>query len=176
VIRNLETWLRGTFPGVSPKHLPRYLDEFVHRLDRRWREDELGGLVLRRAARAAPPSWTSIRCCGCSRTRSFHTRGRGSTSGSPGRPAREIAHRRVARSGFLLPRIAGSTQADGAVGGRVPVTESAASIASSAPVLIIRTAALPKRAARAVSSRKCSSWNRRARGFSVRAGAVSGEP
>jgi transposase-like protein len=54
VISNLKTWLRGTFHGVSPKHLPRYLDEFVYRFDRRWREDELGGFVLRRAAQAAP--------------------------------------------------------------------------------------------------------------------------
>lgn len=54
VISNLKTWLHGTFHGVSPKHLPRYLDEFVYRFDRRWREDELGGFVLRRAAQAAP--------------------------------------------------------------------------------------------------------------------------
>jgi transposase-like protein len=54
VISNLKTWLRGTFHGVSPKHLPRYLDEFVYRFDRRWREEELGGFVLRRAAHAAP--------------------------------------------------------------------------------------------------------------------------
>lgn len=54
VISNLKTWLRGTFHGVSPKHLPRYLDEFVYRFDRRWREDELAGFVLCRAAHAAP--------------------------------------------------------------------------------------------------------------------------
>ena len=57
VIGNLKTWLRGTFHGVSPKHLPRYLDEFVYRFDRRWREDELGGFVLCRAAHAAPLSY-----------------------------------------------------------------------------------------------------------------------
>ena len=28
VFSNLKTWLRGTFHGVSPKHLPRYLQEF----------------------------------------------------------------------------------------------------------------------------------------------------
>jgi transposase-like protein len=54
VFGNLKTWLKGTFHGVSPKHLQRYLDEFTYRFDRRWREDELAGFVLRRAAQAAP--------------------------------------------------------------------------------------------------------------------------
>lgn len=54
VFGNLKTWLRGTFHGVSHKHLPRYLDEFTYRFDRRWREDELFGFVLRRAARGEP--------------------------------------------------------------------------------------------------------------------------
>jgi hypothetical protein len=57
VFGNLKTWLRGTFHGVSGKHLPRYLDEFVYRFDRRWREGELFGFVLRRAARAEPLSF-----------------------------------------------------------------------------------------------------------------------
>ena len=51
---NLKTWLRGTFHGVSPKHLQRYLHEFVYRFDRRWREDELFGFVLGRAATGQP--------------------------------------------------------------------------------------------------------------------------
>ena len=51
---NLKTWLRGTFHGVSPKHLQRYLDEFTYRFDRRWQEDQLGAFVLRRAACARP--------------------------------------------------------------------------------------------------------------------------
>ena len=50
IFGNLKTWLRGTFHGVSHKHLSRYLDEFVYRFDRRWREGELFGFVLRRAA------------------------------------------------------------------------------------------------------------------------------
>jgi transposase-like protein len=54
VFGNLKTWLRGTFHGVSRKHLQRYLDEFVYRFDRRWREGELFGFVLRRAAHAEP--------------------------------------------------------------------------------------------------------------------------
>jgi transposase-like protein len=54
VFGNLETRLRGTFHGVSPKHLQRYLDEFSYRFDRRWREGELLGFVLRRVARGHP--------------------------------------------------------------------------------------------------------------------------
>ena len=50
----LKTWLRGTFPGVSPKHLQRYLDEFVFRFDRRWQETELFIRVLHRALDTAP--------------------------------------------------------------------------------------------------------------------------
>jgi hypothetical protein len=41
VFGNPKTWLTRTFHGVSPKHLQRYLDEFVFRFDRRWRETEL---------------------------------------------------------------------------------------------------------------------------------------
>src|SRR5208283_2579011 len=44
VFSNLKTWLRGTFHGVSPKHLPRYLQEFSCRFDRRARESELFSL------------------------------------------------------------------------------------------------------------------------------------
>lgn len=54
VASNLKTWLRGTFHGVSPKHLPRYLDEFSYRFDRRWREGELFAFVLRRVTRGEP--------------------------------------------------------------------------------------------------------------------------
>jgi len=51
---NLKTWLRGTFHGVSSKHLQRYLDEFSYRFDRRWHEGELFGFVLRRVAGGQP--------------------------------------------------------------------------------------------------------------------------
>jgi hypothetical protein len=54
VFGNLKTWLRGTFHGVSRKHLPRYLDEFTYRFDRRWREGELFGFVLQRAVQGEP--------------------------------------------------------------------------------------------------------------------------
>jgi hypothetical protein len=48
VFGNSKTWLRGTFRGISPKHLPRYLDEFVFRFDRRWRETEFFLRVMHR--------------------------------------------------------------------------------------------------------------------------------
>jgi hypothetical protein len=41
VFGNLKTWLRGTFHGVSPKHLQRYLNEFVFRFNQRWQEADL---------------------------------------------------------------------------------------------------------------------------------------
>ncbi len=36
VFSNLKTWLRGTHHGVSPQHLPAYLDEFTFRFNRRF--------------------------------------------------------------------------------------------------------------------------------------------
>jgi transposase-like protein len=54
VFSNLKSWLRGTFHGVSPKHLPRYLDEFAYRFNERWREEELFERVLGRALGADP--------------------------------------------------------------------------------------------------------------------------
>ncbi|TDJ30023.1 MAG: IS1595 family transposase [Gammaproteobacteria bacterium] len=54
VFGNLKTWLRGTFHGVSPKHLQSYLDEFVFRFDRRWKEKELFPHLLRCAIDAEP--------------------------------------------------------------------------------------------------------------------------
>jgi transposase-like protein len=57
---NLKTWLRGTFHGVSRKHLQRYLDEFAFRLEHRWTEQELFGHVLRRATLASPLSYRRL--------------------------------------------------------------------------------------------------------------------
>jgi hypothetical protein len=54
IISNLKAWILGTFRGVSKKHMPRYLDEFVYRFNRRWRETELFGFVLGRAAHGEP--------------------------------------------------------------------------------------------------------------------------
>ena len=54
IFGNPKTWLRGTFHGVSPKHLQRYLDEFVFRFDRRWKEAELFPRVLHCAIDTKP--------------------------------------------------------------------------------------------------------------------------
>lgn len=54
VFSNLKSWLRGTFHGVSSKHLPHYLKEFTYRFDRRARDGELFHFVLRRAVRGEP--------------------------------------------------------------------------------------------------------------------------
>ncbi|MFQ5947011.1 MAG: IS1595 family transposase [Anaerolineae bacterium] len=57
---NLKGWLRGTFHGVSRKHLPRYLQEFVYRTNRRWLEHDLFFYVLRRAVQAEPLPWARV--------------------------------------------------------------------------------------------------------------------
>jgi len=54
IFSNLKCWLRGTFHGVSRKHLQRYLDEFGYRFDRRWQEQELFAFVLGRALEGTP--------------------------------------------------------------------------------------------------------------------------
>jgi len=54
IISNLKAWLRGTFRGVSHKHLGRYLKEFTYRLNRRWNEDELFYYLTRRAVEGKP--------------------------------------------------------------------------------------------------------------------------
>jgi len=57
---NLKGWLRGTFHGVSPKHLHRYLQEFVYRTNRRWLEADLFFYVLRRAVGGEPLTWLRL--------------------------------------------------------------------------------------------------------------------
>jgi hypothetical protein len=54
VFSNLKAWIRGTFHGVSRKHLQCYLDEFVYCFDRRWKEEEFFGFLLQRALRGEP--------------------------------------------------------------------------------------------------------------------------
>lgn len=54
VFTNLKAWLRGTFHGVSKKHMQRYLDEFTYRFNRRWKENELFGFVLARTVLGPP--------------------------------------------------------------------------------------------------------------------------
>jgi len=54
IFGNLKAWIRGTFHGVSPKHLQRYLHEFVFRFNQRWHENELFSRVLLCAIAADP--------------------------------------------------------------------------------------------------------------------------
>ncbi len=49
-----DTWLRDAFPGNSPMHLQRSLDEFSYGCDRRWRADELFHFVPGGVARGRP--------------------------------------------------------------------------------------------------------------------------
>ena len=60
VFSNLKGWLRGTFHGVSRKHLPRYLQEYVYRTNRRWLEHDLFFYVLRRAVQGQPLPWAHL--------------------------------------------------------------------------------------------------------------------
>ena len=46
--------LRGTFRGVSGKHLHRYLQEFTYRFNRRWLAKKLFSYLTRRALEARP--------------------------------------------------------------------------------------------------------------------------
>lgn len=48
---NLQAWLLGTFHGVSAKWLPRYVQEFGWRFNRRRRERTLWDYLLRRCVR-----------------------------------------------------------------------------------------------------------------------------
>ena len=54
-LSNLKTWLQGTHHGVSPKHLPVYLDEFVFRHNRR-RTPLAGFQTLLGLGTAHPPT------------------------------------------------------------------------------------------------------------------------
>lgn len=60
VFSNFKGWLRGTFHGVSRKHLARYLQEFVYRTNRRWLEHDLFFYVLRRAVQGEPLPWARL--------------------------------------------------------------------------------------------------------------------
>jgi transposase-like protein len=60
VISNLKAWLRGTFRGVSHKHLERYLVEFTYRFNRRWLEKKLFFYMTRRAVEAKPLPYSRL--------------------------------------------------------------------------------------------------------------------
>lgn len=54
IIANLKNWIRGIFSHVSPKHLQFYLNEFCYRLNRRRRQKQLFGYVIRRCLQSKP--------------------------------------------------------------------------------------------------------------------------
>jgi len=56
LISNFKTWLRGTFHGVSDKHLGAYAREFIYRFNRRHLRDgqKLFNYVVRRVAQNGP--------------------------------------------------------------------------------------------------------------------------
>jgi transposase-like protein len=60
IFSNLKTWLRGTYHGVSKKHLGRYLCEFEYRFNRRRVEHALFEQVIRAAATASPSPYALI--------------------------------------------------------------------------------------------------------------------
>ncbi len=60
IFSNLKTWLRGTYHGVSNKHLERYLQEFVYRFNRRHFEIALLEHVIRAAATAPPLTYGQL--------------------------------------------------------------------------------------------------------------------
>lgn len=60
IFSNLKGWLWGTYHGVSRKHLPRYLQEFVYRTNRRWLEHDLFYYVARRAVQGQPLPWARL--------------------------------------------------------------------------------------------------------------------
>jgi transposase-like protein len=60
IFSNLKTWLRGTFHGVSKKHLNSYLQEFVYRFNRRSFEQVLFEYVIGAAATASPLTYEQL--------------------------------------------------------------------------------------------------------------------
>jgi transposase-like protein len=60
VFTNLKAWIRGTFHGVSKKHMQRYLDEFVFRFNRRVNEFGLLRAILNQAARTKPCPYAQL--------------------------------------------------------------------------------------------------------------------
>jgi hypothetical protein len=54
VFYHLKAWLRGTFRGVSRRHLRAYLDEFVYRFNRRHDDAAIAGRILHDLLRNPP--------------------------------------------------------------------------------------------------------------------------
>lgn len=60
IFSNLKTWLRGTYHGVSKKHLDRYLQKFVYRFNRRREESALFEHVIGAAATSPPLTYKQL--------------------------------------------------------------------------------------------------------------------
>lgn len=60
VFSNLKAWLGGTHHGVSPKHLPAYLNEFVFRFNRRFYPMTAVNSVLGISVRVEGPTYEGL--------------------------------------------------------------------------------------------------------------------
>ena len=60
VFSNLKTWLAGTHHGVSPQHLPHYLNEYVFRFNRRRTPMAAFQSLLGLATRQAPTTYNGL--------------------------------------------------------------------------------------------------------------------
>lgn len=60
IFSNLKTWLNGTHHGVSDKHLPAYLNEYVFRFNRRFYPRTAFNSALGLAAHAVPPTYDQL--------------------------------------------------------------------------------------------------------------------
>ena len=54
IIANAKAFIQGTFHGLDPKYMQRYLDEFCYRFNRRYRDAELFDRLLFACASAPP--------------------------------------------------------------------------------------------------------------------------
>ena len=60
VFSNFKTWLLGTHHGVSQRHLPAYLNEYVFRFNRRFYPMTAFNSLLGLAAHAMPPTYEAL--------------------------------------------------------------------------------------------------------------------
>ena len=58
---NLKSFIRGTFHGVSPKHLPAYLNEWNYRFNRRFMISDLFKYLIKRVTISDPVTYKEIR-------------------------------------------------------------------------------------------------------------------
>lgn len=57
---NLKSWLNGTFHGVSPKHLPAYLQEWNYRFNRRSIITDLFQYIIKRAVSTVAITYSEV--------------------------------------------------------------------------------------------------------------------